>query len=110
MIERLMPTSSSGARTRRFNTFDRRTKESDKGNMANGLNDKLLQFFVDNYKPGAVGVVGTRDLIGLAIREAQRKVTPDGKASLWSHCFLLGELRWDRRGAPGKQEPERVFV
>jgi hypothetical protein len=71
--------------------------------MANGLNDKMLQFFGDHYKPGAVGVVGTRDLIGLAIREAQRKVTPDAKASLWSHCFLLGELRWDRRGTQGSK-------
>jgi hypothetical protein len=69
--------------------------------MANALNSNLFQFFVDHYKPGAIGVVGTKDLIGLAIREAQRKVTPDGKASRWSHCFLLGELRWDRRGPQG---------
>jgi hypothetical protein len=77
--------------------------------MANILNHKLLQFFADNYKPGAIGVVGTRDLIGLAIREAQRKVTPNGKASLWSHCFLLGELRWDRRG-PQASKSQSVYL
>lgn len=69
--------------------------------MAGTLNAKMLQFFVEHYKPGAIAVVGTQDLIGMAIREAQRKVTPDGKPSRWSHCFLLGELRWDRRGAQG---------
>jgi len=69
--------------------------------MANTVNAKLLQFFADHYKPGVIGLVGTQDLIGVAIREAQRKITPDGKPSLWSHCFVLGELRWDRRGAGG---------
>jgi hypothetical protein len=69
--------------------------------MANSVNGKLLQFFVDHYKPGTVGVVGTQDLIGMAIREAQREITPDGELSLWSHCFVLGELRWDRRGPEG---------
>jgi len=78
-------------------------------NMANGLNAKLLQFFGDHYKPGVIAVVGTRDLIGMAIREAQRKVTLDGKASLWSHCFLLGELRWDRRG-PIASKSQSVYL
>jgi hypothetical protein len=62
------------------------------------LNDNLLMFFVNNYKPGLIGLVGTKDLIGISIREAQRTVTGDGQASLWSHCFVLGDLRLDRRG------------
>jgi len=45
--------------------------------------------------------VGANDPIGLAIREPQRGVTVDEKPSLWSHCFLLRELRLDRR-EPGK--------
>jgi hypothetical protein len=77
--------------------------------MANELNEKLLQFFAAQYKPGAIAVVGTRDLIGMAIREAQRKVTLDGKPSLWSHCFLLGELRWDRRG-PQASRIQSVYL
>ena len=62
------------------------------------LNNRLLEFFVDHYRPGGIGLVGTRDAIGLAIRAAQRNMTKDGKASLWSHCFIFGELRLDRRG------------
>lgn len=62
------------------------------------LNSQLLEFFTKDYKPGIIGLVGTGETIGLAIREAQRAVTVDGKASLWSHCFIFGELRLDRRG------------
>lgn len=64
------------------------------------LNAKLLDFFSTNYKPGVVALVGTNDAIGLAIREAQSPITTDGKPSLWSHCFILGDLRFDLRG-PG---------
>lgn len=74
------------------------------------LNSRLLEFFSSNYKPGIIGIVGVKDLIGLAIREAQRAVTIDGKASLWSHCFILGDLRLDRRGAGGtKSKSPYIF-
>jgi len=62
------------------------------------LDPKLLEFFTTHYKPGIIGIVGTKGTIGLAIREAQKAVTMDGEASLWSHCFILGNLRLDRRG------------
>ncbi|MGA2468757.1 MAG: hypothetical protein ABSH06_31005 [Thermodesulfobacteriota bacterium] len=65
------------------------------------LNPRLLEFFTTNYKPGVIGIVGTKDTIGIAIREAQSAVTVNKKPSLWSHCFILGELRFDRRGAGG---------
>lgn len=65
--------------------------------MAN-VNKKLLSFFSDNHKPGTVGLVGTDDVIGLAIRAAQGTVTQDYSPSLWSHCFILGEARFDLRG------------
>lgn len=65
------------------------------------LNPKLLEFFTTHYKPGIIGIVGTKGTIGMAIREAQKAVTADGKASLWSHCFILGDLRFDRRGTGG---------
>ena len=65
------------------------------------INEKLLRFFTEYYKPGVIGMVGTGDTIGLAIRQAQKAVTVDGKASLWSHCFIFGDLRFDRRGAGG---------
>jgi hypothetical protein len=34
------------------------------------LNPKLLEFFTDHYKPGIIGIVGTKGTIGMAIREA----------------------------------------
>ena len=65
------------------------------------LSSKLLNFFTTYYKPGIIGIVGSKGMIGMAIREAQKAVTTDGKASLWSHCFIFGDLRLDRRGAGG---------
>ena len=65
------------------------------------LNPPLLDFFTTHHKPGIIGVVGTKGTIGMAVREAQKAVTTDGSASLWSHCFILGDSRFDRRGAGG---------
>jgi hypothetical protein len=74
------------------------------------LNTNLLEFFTEHYKPGIICLVGTRDAIGRAIREAQREMTGDGKASLWSHCFIFGELRLDRRGPEGtKNKSPYIF-
>lgn len=74
------------------------------------LNTNLLEFFAEHYKLGIIGLVGTRDAIGLAIREAQREVTGNSKASLWSHCFIFGELRLDRRGPEGtKSKSPYIF-
>lgn len=74
------------------------------------LNDNLLKFFTKNYKPRLIGLVGTKDTIGLAIREAQGAVTADGTASLWSHCFIFGDLRFDRRGTGGtKSKSPYIF-
>jgi hypothetical protein len=61
----------------------------------------LLRFFTEHYKPGIIGIVGTKGTIGMAIREAQKAVTTDGETSLWSHCFIFGDLRLDRRGQGG---------
>jgi hypothetical protein len=73
------------------------------------MNDNLLSFLAENYKPGSIGLVGTKDAIGLAVREAQSAVTINGKASLWSHCFLFGELRFDRRG-PGRTRSKSPYI
>lgn len=69
------------------------------------INDKLLQFFTKHYKPGIIGIVGTKGTIGSAIREAQKAVTKDKKASLWSHCFIFGELRFGRTGQNREKRP-----
>ena len=38
------------------------------------LNSRLLRFFTEHYKPGIIGIVGTKGTIGMAIREAQKLV------------------------------------
>jgi hypothetical protein len=73
------------------------------------LNPRLLEFFASHYKPGVIGIVGTKDTIGIAIREAQSAVTVDKKPSLWSHCFILGDLRLDRRG-PGRRKSKSPYI
>jgi len=65
------------------------------------MNPNLLCFFTDHYRPGIFDIVGTKGTIGMAIREAQKAMTTDGEASLWSHCFIFGDLRLDRRGKGG---------
>jgi hypothetical protein len=73
------------------------------------LNPKLLEFFVSHYRPGIIGIVGAKDIIGIAIREGQRAVTVDKKPSLWSHCFILGDLRLDRRG-PSSTKSKSPYI
>lgn len=68
---------------------------------ASRLDPEAVQFFSRHYRPAAIGLVGTSDPIGRAIREAQKRITGDGRASLWSHCFLLGDIRFDCRGPNG---------
>jgi hypothetical protein len=67
---------------------------------AKTLNEGLLGFFVSHYARGRVALVGANDLVSEAVRAGQKKLTPDGKPSLWSHAFIMGEWRPDRRG-PG---------
>ncbi|MGE8289243.1 MAG: hypothetical protein ACN6RG_14880 [Stenotrophomonas sp.] len=46
-------------------------------------------------RPGCIGLCGTSDWIGKAIRKAQAPLTEDGHRSLWSHAFLFSEQRLD---------------
>jgi hypothetical protein len=74
------------------------------------LNPELLDFFKTHYKTGIIGVVGTKHTIGMAIREAQKSITVDGQASLWSHAFIFGDMRLDRRGQGGtKSKSPYIF-
>ena len=38
------------------------------------LDPKLLEFYTTHYKPGIIGMVGAKDMIGMAVREGQRVV------------------------------------
>ena len=66
------------------------------------MSENLLDFFTVNYQRGRVALVGTSDSIGEAIRISQNRLTPNRKPSLWSHAFIIGEMRPDRRD-PGHQ-------
>ncbi len=73
------------------------------------LNPKLLDFFKTHYKPGIIGIVGSKLTIGMAIREAQKAITVDGEASLWSHAFIFGDMRLDRRGQ-GRTKSKSPYI
>lgn len=52
-------------------------------------------FVRQHAAPGRIGLCGTSDWIGKAIRKAQAPLTNDGHRSLWSHAFLFCERRID---------------
>lgn len=56
-----------------------------------------LSFFNDNYALGRICLIGASDVIGWLIRNGQAGITPNKKASLWSHAFVMGEKRHDGR-------------
>lgn len=56
----------------------------------------LPEFFNTNYKRGNIALVGYTDIVGKAIRNAERLLTTDGKPSKWNHAFILGDRRPDR--------------
>lgn len=52
--------------------------------------------FVEQYaKAGCIGLVGADTPIDNSIKKAQKSITKDGKASLWSHAFLFSGWRID---------------
>ena len=62
-----------------------------------------LAFFAANHGRARVALIGMSDALGRAVRAGQSGLTSNGQPSLWSHAFLLGDLRIDRRGAGGAQ-------
>jgi len=73
------------------------------------INNDLLSFFLSNYGRGRVALVGCSDFFGEAVRTGQKKLTPDGQPSLWSHVFIMGEMRPDRRG-PGDTAGRSPYI
>ncbi len=73
------------------------------------MSANLLKFFTGHYKPGLIGLIGSNDPVGLAIREAQASLTSGHEPSLWSHCFILGDMRLDRRG-PGQSLSKSPYI
>ena len=73
------------------------------------MNQNLLSFFTSNYGRGRVALIGSSDSIGKAIRVSQSKLTPDDKSSLWSHAFIIGEMRPDRRDSGQRHRSPYLF-
>ena len=57
--------------------------------------NQVLSFFNSHYAPGRIGIIGASDIRGWLVRNGQIGLTPDKKASLWSHVFILGDKRED---------------
>ena len=70
---------------------------------------RLLKALTDRYSRGAIVIIGTTDVVGRAIREGQRKLTPDGEPSRWSHCFLCGETRLTL-DAQGRKQVRKPYI
>jgi hypothetical protein len=73
------------------------------------LNEEVLGFFVSHYARGRVALVGATDFVSEAVRAGQKTLTRDGKPSLWSHVFIMGEVRPDRRG-PGASMGRSPYI
>jgi len=61
------------------------------------MNTRVLDFFRENYAPGRVCLIGSTNPFYMPIREFQKGLTRDGKASKYNHSFLMGNTRNDRR-------------
>ncbi len=53
------------------------------------------QLFETYARPGMVGLVGGSALVDRTIRKVQRRLSPVGAKSLWSHAFLVSGRRMD---------------
>ncbi len=53
------------------------------------------EFFERHAAPGRIGLVGMTTWVDRSIRRVQRRLTPEGLHSLWSHAFLLQGRRVD---------------
>jgi hypothetical protein len=53
------------------------------------------EFFEKHARSGAIGLVGSSAAIDRAIRRAQKRITKNKQASLFSHAFLISEKRID---------------
>jgi hypothetical protein len=53
------------------------------------------EFFNIHAGSACIGLVGSTHFIDKSIRNAQKKLTPDSKASFFSHAFLFSEKRPD---------------
>ncbi len=65
------------------------------------MNQKVLDFFQQNYAPGRVCLIGSASPIYKLIRDGQSKLTKDGKPSKYNHTFLMGLQRDDGWGDGG---------
>ncbi len=65
------------------------------------MNHQVLDFFVRNYSPGRIGLVGSANPLYKIIREGQTSLTRDHRPSKYNHAFILGSKRDDGRDDAG---------
>ena len=51
------------------------------------MNTQVLDFFRTYYAPGRVCLIGSSNPIYMLIREAQKRITNDGKPSKYNHTL-----------------------
>ena len=56
------------------------------------VNKEILRFFTEYHKPAAIVLIGTNDLVGIAIRNEQRSITADGNPSILIALFSIGVI------------------
>ncbi len=59
------------------------------------MNQSVLDFFVRNYAPGRIGLIGSASPLYTIIREGQSYLTKDHRPSKYNHAFILGSKRDD---------------
>lgn len=65
------------------------------------MRQQVLDFFVKNYSPGRVGLIGSANPLYKMIREGQRSITKDHSPSKYNHAFVFGARRDDGRNDGG---------
>jgi len=72
------------------------------GTIGGDVNAELYEWLCGHYQRGRVVVCGDATLVGKAVRFGQRGLTADGRDSRWSHTFIMGDVRPDRRALAGQ--------
>lgn len=59
------------------------------------IDSRNRELFELHGHPGLIGLAGGNAFVDQTIRKAQRRLSPTGSASLWSHAFLVSGRRMD---------------
>ncbi len=77
------------------------TSDRSQSSIGGSVNQQVLDFFVKNYAPGRVGLIGSANPLYKIIREGQMSLTKDERPSKYNHAFIMGSQRDDGRNDGG---------